>query len=397
MTGNFVSDVSGREDAPKEMGSALQKSWSILLERKVKAALVAHKSMVKVERVQQPINGQWLIVVNGTIVIHRPGKTVTSIFRADNDVTAETIREACFTNLIDADKPSARVKNETQLFAMLIAEVDKDNGIGVEPKEEPEPANSRKAAFLEKVATEDKPNPVSAFLDQMSGDAKPSGLKRRGKDPMAGKRAAVAETESEDEQDDSLEPVKTKEQKAFPPLLKYIDGLKQFKRLDCMLVEAVDTQGQYVEWAVNVYVPISELVDNQLEVVEQLHLLTIIDEHSRGCAEYDLAESTFAPMAMRLDFDEMSNGNVAATLEKFFDDQRPTASMSSAENGEMAFLQDEIGIPDTSVNIMANLMVPIRRESVKVEQTCKHPSGAVRNALSRFKLKTVYFGPVSPE
>jgi hypothetical protein len=394
MTGNFVSDVSGREDAPAEVGSALQKSWTILLERKVKSALVAHKSMVKVERVQQPINGQWLIVVNGTIVIHRPGKTVTSIFRADNDVSAETIRESCFTNLIDADKPSARVKNETQLFAMLIAEVDKDNGIDVEPKEEP--ANSRKAAFLDKVATDDKTNPVAAFLDKMSGDEKPSGLKRRGKDPMAGKRPAVAETESE-EADDSLDAVKTKESKPFPPLLKYIDGLKQFKRLDCLLVEAVNTQGQYVEWAVNVYVPISELVDNQLEVVEQLHLLTIIDEHSRGCAEFDLAESTFAPMAMRLDFDEMSNGSVAETLEKFFDDQRPTASMSSAENGEMAFLQDEIGIPDTSVNIMANMMVPIRRESVKVEQTCKHPSAAVRNALSRFKLKTVYFGRVSPE
>lgn len=377
MTGTTVSDVSGRDEAgtAQQLGFPVQKSWTILLERKVKAALVEHKAMVTVEKVQQPINGQWLIVVNGKIVIHRPGKTVTSIFRSDLSVTPETIGEVCFTNLIDAGKPSARVKNETQLFAMLLREVDKDNGIGVEDEQAETPVT-------------EKPVPVRSQ----------SSIKRRGKTPREFMRQpAVAETESE-EPDDSLEPVKQNADPVpFGPLLKHIDGLKQFQRLDCMLVEAVDTQGKYVEWAVNVYVPISELVDNQLEVVEQLHLLTIIDEHSRGCAEYDLAESTYAPMAMRLDAEELKGGNVAATLEKFLDDQRPAASMSSAENGEMAFLQDEIGIPDTSVNIMANMMAPIRRESVRVEQTCKHPSAAVRNALSRFRLKTVYFGRVCPE
>lgn len=441
MTGNFVSDVSGREDEPAvpEMGSALQKSWTILLERKVKTVLVEHKAMVKVERVQQPINGQWLLVVNGTIVLHRPGKTITSIFRADNDVTAETIRESCFTNLIDADKPSARVKNETQLFAMLIAEVDKDNGIGVEPVAETNLAQeladklSVRVEVLNAVAeklgvtfeaiskmdviataalvrmcnavsepepkmetaTDTNTSPVAAFLDKMAGEDKPRrGIKRRGKSPNEFARqpavAEVAETEKENGEPDAPAV-------PFGPLLKHIDDVVQFKRLDCMLVEAVDTQGQYVEWAVNVYVPISEMIDDQLEVVEQLHLFTIIDEHTRGDAEHDLADTTYAPMAIRLDADEMRANNVRKTLEEFFDAQRPTASMSSAENGEMAFLQDEIGIPDTSVNIMANMMAPIRRQSVRVEQTCKHPSAAVRNALSRFKLKTIYFGRVSPE
>lgn len=352
MSGNYVENVSGREEAVAEKGNPAQKSWTILLERKIKAALYnnGHRE-VKVEKVQQPLNGQWLIVVNGSIIVHRPAKTVVSIYRADDVVNKETIVGApCFTNLVDENKPSARCKNEGEMMKTLLTEVDRDLGL------------------LAKEPVAEKVDDTADEEDDESEVAPESKLK-------AGQRP------------DPL---------PFPPLLSFIDGAKQFVALDAMLVEAVDVNGQYVTWAVNVYVPVHEIVDNELKIVEHLHLMTLIDQHSRECSEDDLADSTMAPLLIRFDKEEMQSGSAKQTIEEFFDNRRMQSGLKPVD-GAICFLQDDVGLPETSIDWFAHFDGVIQRQSVLVEQTCKHHMRAVQNSLARSSLKTVYFGKAISE
>ena len=382
MSGNYVENVSGREEAVAEKGNPAQKSWTILLERKIKAALYnnGHRE-VKVEKVQQPLNGQWLIVVNGSIIVHRPAKTVVSIYRADDVVNKETIVGApCFTNLVDENKPSARCKNEGEMMKTLLTEVDRDLGL---------------------LAKE----PVAEKVDDTADEETPeTGKRSRLKRRVSASVARMAKAPVADEEDDESEVAPESKLKAgqrpdplpFPPLLSFIDGAKQFVALDAMLVEAVDVNGQYVTWAVNVYVPVHEIVDNELKIVEHLHLMTLIDQHSRECSEDDLADSTMAPLLIRFDKEEMQSGSAKQTIEEFFDNRRMQSGLKPVD-GAICFLQDDVGLPETSIDWFAHFDGVIQRQSVLVEQTCKHHMRAVQNSLARSSLKTVYFGKAISE
>lgn len=382
MSGNYVENVSGREEAVAEKGNPAQKSWTILLERKIKAALYNNgRSEVKVEKVQQPLNGQWLIVVNGSIIVHRPAKTVVSIYRADDVINKDTIVGApCFTNLVDENKPSARCKNEGEMMKTLLTEVDRDLGLLAK---EPD---------------------ASKVVDSIDDEAPETGKRSRIKRRVSGSVSRMAKGPVADEEDDEAETAPESKLKAgqrpdpipFPPLLSFIDSAKQFVALDAMLVEAVDVNGQYVTWAVNVYIPIHEIVDNELKIVEHLHMLTLIDQHSRECSETDLADSTMAPLFIRFDKEEMETGTAKQTIEEFFDKRRLQSGLKPVDGG-ICFLQDDIGLPDTSINMFAHFAGIIQRQSVPVEQTCKHHMRAVQSALIRCSLKTVYFGKAISE
>ena len=176
----------------------------------------------------------------------------------------------------------------------------------------------------------------------------------------------------------------------FAPLMPSLKDVAAFKRLDCLLVEAIDFDDNPVTWAVNVYVPVVELVDNEYKVVEHLHLLTVIDEFSRRCAESDLAPHTCRPMAMQLDEAEMKT-DITESIDLFFAD-RAAATMANLQHEHLAIPQADIGLPETSMLFFSNMAGPVQRQSVVVREMCKHPIPAVAELLSRQHLKTVYFG-----
>lgn len=367
-TNNYATDVTGREAAAKETGNPQQKSWTILLERKVRDVLEKNgRGMVSVTKIQQPLNGQWLIVVNDTILVHKPGKTAVSVYRAEAPVNAETIPTMIFKNLLSDTNLNARVKNETEMLKTVLKEVDRDLGLLTEPSK---PANSE----------EDEEPKVPGF-----------GRKQVPKKASRIPRRAALDSPDENEEDDKWKlPVGKPEQEMLAPLLPALKDVAAFKRLDCLLVEAVSRNGESVSWAVNVYVPAIELVNGEFQVVEHLHLLTVIDEFSRSLAESDLSDSTCGPMAMQLDEAEMKT-DITESIDLFFAD-RAASTMAYLQHEHLAIPQADIGLPETSMLFFSNMAGPIQRQSVVVREMCKHPIPAVANLLSRQHLKTVYFG-----
>lgn len=370
----YATDVSGREATAKETGNPQQKSWTILLERKLKDCLVKNgRGAVSVAKVQQPLNGQWLIVINETILVHKPGKTAVSVYRAEGPVTADTIQTMIFKNLLSDTNLNARVKNETEVSRLVLKEVDRDLGLLAEESSKSANMEDEIERELEK---EEPKAPVRKAVPK-----KASRIPRR---------AALDSPDEDEEEDDSRGPSNKPEQEMFGPLLLSIKDVAAFKRLGCLLVNAVDNTDNSVSWAVNVYVPVIELVSGEMQIVEHLHLLTVIDEFSRSLAESDLAESTCGPMALQLDEAEMKN-DVTESIDLFFAD-RATMITPHLQHKHLAIPQEDIGLSETSLMVFAAMAGPLQRQSVVVKQMCKHPVPAVANLLSRQHLKTVYFG-----
>lgn len=422
MSNDFVENVSGRSAAEATLGDPRQKSWAILLERKIKAVLVRNGRGVNTMRIQQPLNGQWLIVVNGDIIIHRPGKTVTSIYRSNIPVTPESIGNATFTNLVEANKPGARVKNETEMLRTMLIEVDRDLGLLTEEpaladpaKAKPEPTNNLAQELADKLsvpvevlsAVADKLSVTVAAISKMDVIAQAAFVRvcnaaqepkrKLGKSPHALARQAIVGAIEDDEAVPTPPKVKAgskPEPQMFAPLLPQLERVEDFKRLDALLIEAIDTNGNSVTWATNVYVPVQELVGNNYQVIEHLHLATVIDLHSQSLAEANLAESSYGPLVIKIDADDMEGAIVANELEFFFREQRAANQIEVDGAGNGAFEQSAFGTPATCMTFLARMTAPIYRVTVRVQQSCKHPVSAVNSAISAVMLKTAYYGQV---
>jgi hypothetical protein len=392
MSRTFVEDVSGRDDdaAPKTpvaAGRPEQKSWTIMLERKVKAHL--GNDQISVEKLQLDTNGQWVIVVNGNIIIHRPGKTVTSIYRLSNidgPANVENIRTAHYKNLVNASKPSARVPNESTLWALLVDNLRQD-------------IPNVKLACLEPVTAETKKDdPVADFFakdDTAKAPAKSKrAIKRRGDEP------AVADPKSEMPayQRESLEAGKAKPRdvltEGFEPLLPLMENVEAFINHDCLLIPGVDVEGRDVSFAVNVYLPIEELVNNEFQVVEHLHLFTVVDEHTYSLSPTKLPRNDEGLQTIHIDFADMKSGRVVQLMAEFFGQFQMRESFVYSDGVNLALPQEYVGQQMFVLAIMAMAKAPVRRHSVKVFQTCKHPMPAVVSAIQETRLKTVYTAPL---
>lgn len=371
MTRTFVEDVSGRDDdnviAPAMPGRPEQKSWSVLLERKIKA--VIGNDQIKVEKIQQPVNGQWLIVIDGSFVVHRPAKTVASIYRIENTegqpLSQANIGAAIFVNLVDEKKPSARVKNETVLFNMLVDELRRKH---------PE-LPIRSAMGTLDALTKSGDEPVE---EKKAEPEKPVAVRQQGS--RIKRRARM--TAVEDEPASVYGPLK--------PLIENVDAVINHK---CMVVDAVDSQGASVPFAVNVYLPIEELVNNRYEIVEHIHLLSIIDEHSYQQHPHHL-ERDESLQAVQITKEDMESGRVVDLLNEFFKQFEVRGSFIYSDGTNIAIPQDLLGQQMFVLALFSMARAPVRRHSVKVWQTCKHPMPAVESALHETRIKTVYTAPL---